>query len=189
MSRLLTLALAVALAVLGTACGNETVTETPTGATPARTTTATEQPTSKPNPSPTTAVAGDTVNLTGFTDEAKLAVTVVKVVDPATGKDIRPGTGQRYVAVQFRLHNTGSVDYSDAPDNSAKVIDVQGQQFSSWITETTAGPGFGGTTTIPVGDTALGYIAFKVPSTSKITKIQFAMESGFANDVGQWLVA
>ncbi|AJF70143.1 hypothetical protein SVTN_33895 [Streptomyces vietnamensis] len=183
----MTLTLTVAIGAAGVACGTQTVTESPATSTPGQTT-GPGQPTSKPSASPTSAAVGDTLNLTGFTGKAKLAVTVVKVVDPATGKDTRPGAGERYVAVQIRLHNTGAEVYSDAPDNSAKVVDAQGQRFNSWITETTAGPGFGGTVTIPVGDTALGYITFKVPSDSKITKIQFTMESGFANNTGQWHV-
>ncbi|OII62599.1 hypothetical protein BJP40_27695 [Streptomyces sp. CC53] len=190
MPRLLVLALTMVLAVVGAAaCGSQTVTEAPASSNPTQPRTA-EQPTSPPSPSPTptVAVVGDTLSVTGFTDDAKLAVTVVKVVDPAAGKDTRPEAGERYVAVQFRLHNTGSKTYNDAPDNSAKLIDDQGQRFNSWITETIAGPGFGGTVTIPVGDTALGYITFKVPAESKIAKIQFTMESGFADNTGQWRV-
>ncbi|MFE0701903.1 DUF4352 domain-containing protein [Streptomyces sp. NPDC058872] len=188
MPRLLVLALTMVLAVVGAAaCGSQTVTEAPASSNPTQPRTA-EQPSSPPGPTPTVAVVGDTLSVTGFTDDAKLAVTVVKVVDPAAGKDTRPEAGERYVAVQFRLHNTGSKTYNDAPDNSAKLIDDQGQRFNSWITETIAGPGFGGTVTIPVGDTALGYITFKVPAESKIAKIQFTMESGFANNTGQWRV-
>ncbi|WP_128984059.1 DUF4352 domain-containing protein [Streptomyces roseicoloratus] len=188
MSRLPALALTVVLFAVGvSACGSQTVTESPASSnpTPPR---KTEPLASRPSPTPAVAVVGDTLDLTGSTNDAKLAVTVVKVVDPAAGKDTSPGAGERYVAVQFRLHNTGSKTYSDAPDNSAKLIDDQGQRFNSWITDTTAGPGFGGTVVVPVDDTALGYITFKVPTDSKITKIQFTMESGFAENTGQWRV-
>ncbi|WKX69343.1 DUF4352 domain-containing protein [Streptomyces sp. XD-27] len=133
---------------------------------------------------------GDTLNLTGIEEGEKLAVTVVKVVDPAGAKDqfSSPEAGMRFVAVQFRLKNTGSKVYSNTPENGAKVVDVQGQQFDSTLTETTAGPNFAGSTTIALGDTALGFIVFEVPAASKVAKIQFAMNSGFSNNTGQWSV-
>ncbi|MFF3068842.1 hypothetical protein [Kitasatospora sp. NPDC057936] len=40
--------------------------------------------------------------------------------------------------------------------------------------------------TFAPGDTALGYITFQIPSSSKIQKVQFALDSGFAPTVGQW---
>lgn len=36
------------------------------------------------------------------------------------------------------------------------------------------------------GDKALGYIAFQVPKASKIAKVQFSMDSGFADETGEW---
>ncbi|MDH6229256.1 DUF4352 domain-containing protein [Streptomyces sp. MJP52] len=189
MSRLSAFALAAVLAVGGTAYGDRTVTEAPANGAAARSAAPAGPHTpARSSPSPTDAEVGDTVHLTGMKEGEKLAVTVVKVVDPATGEGTAPGTGERYVAVQFRLHNTGSQQYRDAPVNSAKVVDDQGQEFSSWIAETTAGPGFTGTTTLSVGDTALGHVTFKVPEESRITEIQFTMNSGFADDTGEWRV-
>ncbi|MEU3558072.1 DUF4352 domain-containing protein [Streptomyces fragilis] len=189
MSRLSVCALAAVLAVGGTAYGARTGSEAPTyGGTAWSAASAGAHAPARTDPSPTDAEVGDTVHLTGLKNGEKLAVTVVKVVDPVTGKDTGPGTGERYVAVQFRLHNTGSQQYRDAPINSAKVVDEQGHEFGSWIAETTAGPGFTGTTTLSVGDTALGYVTFKVPEGSEIAEIQFTMDSGFADDTGKWRV-
>ncbi|MEU8526528.1 hypothetical protein AB0C77_13195 [Streptomyces sp. NPDC048629] len=36
--------------------------------------------------------------------------------------------------------------------------------------------------TIAPCETALGYVCFKAPTASRITKIQFTMESGFADN-------
>ncbi|MFG2717090.1 hypothetical protein ACGFW5_02100 [Streptomyces sp. NPDC048416] len=36
---------------------------------------------------------------------------------------------------------------------------------------------------------ALGFIVFEIPTTSKVTKVQFAMDSGFSDDTGQWVVS
>ena len=86
---------------------------------------------------------GDTVAIRGNGQE-QLSVQLVKVVDPATGADefTQPDAGKHFVAVQFKLTNSGPVAYSDAPDNDAKVLDAQGQSFESAIFDTTAGPGF-----------------------------------------------
>jgi hypothetical protein len=95
----------------------------------------------------------------------------------------------RLVAVQFRLKNIGTQVVDEAPDNGARVRDTKGQQFGSTITGTSAGPDFGGSVTLTPGDTALGFIAFEVPTASKIDRIQFALASGFASSIGQWSVA
>ena len=136
------------------------------------------------------AKVGDTLNLTGITDGEKLAVTVVKIVDPARAENqfSTPEPGTRFVSVQFRLRNTGDQAYNDAPSNGAKVVDTEGQSFdASLLDETTAGPAFT-TTTIAVGSTGSGWITFEVPATSKLAKVQFTMNSGFSNDTGEWLV-
>ncbi|WP_246113589.1 DUF4352 domain-containing protein [Streptomyces montanus] len=134
---------------------------------------------------------GDTLNLTGIEEDEKVAVTVVKVVDPAQPEDefSSPDSGKRFVAVQFRLKNIGTQVYDDSPDNGANVRDAQGQQFSPTLGETAAGPGFGGSVTLTPGDTALGFIVFEVPTDSKITRIQFGLASGFARNIGQWTVS
>ncbi|MEU0414741.1 DUF4352 domain-containing protein [Streptomyces griseorubiginosus] len=108
------------------------------------------------------------------------------MVDPAAGKDdfSSPDSGKRFVAVQFRLKNVSSQVFDDSPDNDAKVKDTQGQQFEPSFSETSAGPDFGGSVTLTRGDIALGFITFEVPATAKITKVQFTLDSGFANNVG-----
>ncbi|MFF7953956.1 DUF4352 domain-containing protein [Streptomyces griseorubiginosus] len=183
------LPLAVLIVTAVAACGEKQVSTTPASSAPEHRTTATQQSTPTASPSPSVASVGDTLTLTGDESE-KVAVTVVKVVDPAAGKDefSSPDSGKRFVAVQFRLKNVGSKVFDDAPDNDAKVKDEQGQQFDPSLLETSAGPGFGGSVTLPSGDSGLGFINFEVPATARITKIQFTLNSGFANDVGQWNV-
>ena len=140
--------------------------------------------------SPTPAAVGHTLSLTGINSGEKVDVTVVKVVDPASGTGISsPPPGKRLVAVQFRLHNTGSATYNDTPANGAKVVDTKGQGFDSAIADTTsAGPNFPATTTISPGGKALGFVVFEVPTGSKIAMVQFALNSGISTDVGQWKV-
>ncbi|MFD8478933.1 DUF4352 domain-containing protein [Kitasatospora sp. NPDC059673] len=135
-----------------------------------------------------TAKLGDTIGLKGTEKSNTADVTLVKVVDNAEGADefTKPADGKRFVSVQFRIKATGSAAYADAPANSAKVLDDKGQGYSSSLDETKAGPEFPVPANIAPGESALGFITFEVPSDAKLDKIQFAMDSGFAQQTGQW---
>ncbi|MFC8450176.1 DUF4352 domain-containing protein [Kitasatospora sp. NPDC057223] len=142
------------------------------------------------SPSTSQARVGDTVELRGSGQGARMAVTVTRVVDPAAAKDqfSTPGAGNRLAAVQFSLHNVGTAPYSDSPSNGAQVIDTQGQAFNATFTDTAAGPGFPGIVTIAPGDTGLGFLTFQLPAASTVAKVQFTLDSGLADNTGQWLV-
>ncbi|MGW3287272.1 DUF4352 domain-containing protein [Streptomyces sp. NPDC001002] len=131
---------------------------------------------------------GDKVSLSGTNSGEMLDVTVSKVVDPARPGDFTPSAGQHYVSVQFRLKNTGTAVYKDSPSNGATVIDKAGQRFTSTVANTTAGPEFPGSVTIRPGKSALGFITFEVADGSRVVSVQFAMNSGFSDDVGEWTV-
>jgi hypothetical protein len=140
-------------------------------------------------PSQGGAKLGTTVTLTGMDAGSKAEVTVMKVVDPTTSRDDTPSAGRRYVAVQVRIHNTGTLAYDDAPDNSAKLVDAGGNR----IEETTvysieAGSLFPATVVLHPGQAITGYVVFEVPMTTKIVMIQFALDSGYADDTGHWAV-
>ncbi|WP_405136130.1 DUF4352 domain-containing protein [Nocardia sp. NBC_01388] len=123
---------------------------------------------------------------------AKADVTVVQVIDaPTAGDDVDVlPAGKRYYAVQFRIANTGTAAYGDAPSNGAKVVDSQGQTFAASLTaDTSAGPNFGTALTIAPGDNALGFLVFQVPVDATIAKVQFGMDSGMSDRTGQWTVA
>ncbi|MFF4342210.1 DUF4352 domain-containing protein [Kitasatospora sp. NPDC001540] len=153
--------------------------------------TASASASASPSASAATAAVGSTIALKGTGDGEACDVTVVKVVDPAAPKDqySSPEAGKRYVAVQFRLKNTGTASYSDSPGNGAQLVDTEGQRFTDTYQETTAGPSFSGSVAIAPGDTALGFVTFEVPASSRIAKVQFALNSGFANGIGQWTVS
>src|ERR671930_332946 len=73
---------------------------------------------------------GSTVELAGQQDGEKLAVTLVKIVDPAPGADefMKPDAGNRFVAAQFNIKNTGTVPYQDAPANRTRIVDSAGKE-------------------------------------------------------------
>jgi hypothetical protein len=147
-----------------------------------------EKPAAKKSAAPEVAKVGDTIALKGTDDGSKLDVTVVKVVDPAKGADefTTPGSGKRYVGIQFRLVNTGSVAYNDSPSNGAQVSDADGQQFESAFADISAGPSMSSDVKLKPGGKALGWIVFEVPKASKVSVVQFGMDSGFAEQTGEW---
>ncbi|MFE3578727.1 DUF4352 domain-containing protein [Streptomyces vinaceus] len=182
----ITLAAAAALALTG--CNDPTITTKPDANPPALNTPAVP---SSAAPKAQTAAVGSTLTLTGLKDGEKIAVTVRKWADPAKSKEqyVQPKDGNRYVAAQIELVNTGTAPYDDSPSNGAKVADADGQQFTSTLTMgIDAGPEFPGSVTIAPGGKALGYVVFEVPKESKINQLQFGLNSGFASQTGQWTI-
>ena len=136
------------------------------------------------------AQVGDTLDLTGNDTGSRVAVVVTRVVDPAPAADdiLTPSPGDRFVSVQFRLHNVGSAAYADSPSNGAAVVDSSGQGYDGTAYDTTAGPSFPANEHVAPGGTALGYVTFEVPNGVRLALVQFTLDSGFADDTGQWTV-
>ncbi|MFG2617797.1 DUF4352 domain-containing protein [Streptomyces sp. NPDC048507] len=180
---------AVALLAL-TACGptNEITTKPDPKAAPP----SPVIPNAAPSPSAPsrTAAVGDTLTLKGNTDGEQLAVTIKKWADPAQSADayIKAADGKRWVAAQFELVNTGTAVYSDSPGNGTQVADAEGQQFQTTFGEITAGPAMTSAAKVSPGSKVLGWVVYEVPKDSKIVKVQFAMNSGFASQTGEWAI-
>jgi hypothetical protein len=186
MRRTAALLLTAGLVTLGaTACGpadsSVSTTAKSTAAAPAKSAGARSQ-------APAAAKLGDTIALKGTETGEAADVTAVKVADNTEGADefTKPGDGKRFVAVQFRIKATGTKGYNDAPQNSAKLIDAQGQSYGSTVADTKAGPAFQVPATIAAGESALGFVTFEVPADAKLAEVQFALDSGFAQQSGQW---
>ncbi|MFE9886864.1 DUF4352 domain-containing protein [Streptomyces scopuliridis] len=183
-------AIAAGLLLTATACGgNDEITTKPKPAATAEAKATADETPAEPAPSKATAAkVGDTITLKGFEDGEQLDVTVTKWVDPAKGKDefFTPEDGNRWVAAQFELVNTGTKVYADSPANGAQVADNEGQRFGTTIADVTAGPSMTSAAKVPPGEKALGWIVFELPKGSKVASIQFAMNSGMADQTGQW---
>jgi len=161
---------------------SHTVTTGQTAAAPAPSTAA-----ASPS-SPAIARVGSPITLAGNDDGEKMAVTVTRIIShagPATDIDT-PQQGDRLYAVQFRLADTGSTAYSDAPSNGAAVVDSAGQSYQASLSDAAGCVSFPGTEMIAAGDTGLGCVVFEVPAGAKITKVQFTLDSGFGPQTGQW---
>jgi hypothetical protein len=134
---------------------------------------------------------GQPITIKGNGDGAKIQVTALKYQAKVRATDdySTPDPGKRYVAVQFRIRNTGSTSYDDSPSNGAKVIDRVGQQFETDIftTKINVGATFPASTKIPAGGGALGYLVFQVPQAAKVAKVQFSTDSGFGQ-TAEWVL-
>jgi len=174
-----------------TACNDATVNDKP-NAKPAVSSDnsgkAEETPSKQPSKAPEVAKVGDTITVKGSDDGSKLDVTVVKVSDNAKPGDefTEPESGNRFYGVQFKLVNTGTVAYSDSPANGAQIADADGQQFQPTFSEIADGPSMSSDVRLKPGAKALGWIVFEVPKGVKPATVQFAMDSGFADDTAEW---
>jgi hypothetical protein len=97
-----------------------------------------------------------------------------------------PKPGYRYVGVQVRLGNVGQTVYDDSPENGAILIDDRGEQHYADLAEVTAGDGFGGHVQLQEEETRTGYIVFQLPQNVRPATFQFALDSGFAQNMAQW---
>ncbi len=133
---------------------------------------------------------GSAVVLTGNSAGEKVAVTVVKVFSHprgATEFDTADQGGRLY-AVRFRLDDTGSAAYSDAPSNGAVVVDSAGKSHQSSLANVADCASFPAAEHIAAGNSGLGCIVFDVPVNARITVVQFTLDSGFGPETGQWKV-
>lgn len=138
---------------------------------------------------PAAARTGTAITLAGNSGGEQMSVTVTKVISRAKGADefTSAPAGDRLYAVQFRLRDTGTGAYSDAPSNGAAVTDSNGQSYQAGLADTAAGcQAFPASENIAPGSAGLGCIVFEVPSKAKITSVQFTLDSGMGPQTGQW---
>lgn len=125
--------------------------------------------------------SGETVPLNGNRPGERLDVTLTRVVDPAgsAGAD-------RLVAVELRLENTGSVQYRDAPAAAAHLLDSEGQRFTGQAGDSQAGAALPDSVSLEPGAEVTGFVTFRVPQQAGLAAVQFALDAGLGDDVGQW---
>jgi hypothetical protein len=154
------------------------------------------------NPEPTTtplhvhqANVGDAIALTGADDAGltgtlRLAVKVKKVIPTAMGRGAfeNPRKGERFVAVRFVFKNIGSTAYQDSPTFGAKVIDASGHGYDPTVATVSAGRGFPRVVTLLHDQVGSGLIVFAVPRSARIVAVQYALNAGYATELGQWHV-
>jgi hypothetical protein len=169
-------------AVLLTGCSTPTVSEA-TG--PKQ-----EQPADAPLEEPKerdAARVGGTLTLSGTEHGVDMAITPLRVVDPAPPADpyLGPGDGNRFVGVELELANVGTSVYRDFPANGARLIDSRSRQYDPAFMEIKVGPTLA-QTTIAKGDKRVGFVTFEVPRGTRLAKLQLTLDSGFGPETGEW---
>ena len=164
---------------VGAATGAAT---TPASTTPAATTPAATTPTTTTAPATTTPTAstgdnhgslGDTLTVKGQTKDV-VAVTAIKVHDPASGYD--PDAGKRVIGVDFTVKNVGTVLYKDFP--SAQVTTADGETSGSAIS---VGGSCNSPSTIRLkpGDSKSFCLPFQIAKAGVVKTIQYEPDAGY----------
>jgi hypothetical protein len=128
---------------------------------------------------------GKTITLKGNSGE-KMRVRPYRVKAFEAGEFETPAEGNQYVGVWISLKNVGRKRYSDAPGNGAKLVDTRAKVHDSTIVvsgdtcETTSD------LRIPAGQTRRICIPFEVPTGVRLRYFEFTLNSGFADQTGQW---
>jgi uncharacterized protein DUF4352 len=179
-----TVGLSLILVVVLAGCGTQTVVKTV--ASGGSSTTAPRAATG----SPQKAKVGDTLTLKGNGGES-MAVTVDQVMDPLqVGQYDQPDSGRRFVGIQITLKNVGSAAYSDSPSNGSTLLSNTNEQAKGQIVSGgPCGNDFASSANIAPGDTQKGCIPFEMPVGQTPATFQFTLNSGFADQTGQWSLA
>jgi hypothetical protein len=116
---------------------------------------------------------GDTLTVKGQTKDV-IAVTALKVQDPATG--YAPVAGKRVVGIFFKVKNVGKVKYKDFP--SALLTTSDGESAHSAIS-TGGSCNSPGTITLRPGQSKSFCLPFQVPRKGKLKVLQYETDSGY----------
>jgi hypothetical protein len=194
MRRRLPLLICAALALAG--CAQATTKNEPDAPSTATETAKKEKAKSKAKaektaaPKPKKAGIGDSITLTGF-DGGKIKVKLLRVLDPVAGGDYeQPAAGKRYLGIELQLANVGDKTYKDSPSNGATVIYGDDRQASATllIDGVCASNGFASDARISPGAKRKGCIPFEISTSRKPKTFQFALDSGFADEGGEWVL-
>ncbi|MEU5025862.1 DUF4352 domain-containing protein [Streptomyces milbemycinicus] len=155
-----------------------------------------ESPEAAPSSASSTgAKLGDTLSLVGIVGLGQSSaptadVTLNKFVDnaKAQGAYFEAADGNRLVAAEFTIVNTGKVTYSDAPYTPPTVVDTAGTAHNGKPGDPTDGESLSITMTLSQGERATGWVIFEVPKSAKIASVTWQMDrTGLDTErIGTW---
>lgn len=177
------------LVALAAGCGSTGVSTT---AVQTQTPSTASTPPASSAPSAKKAGIGDTIDLSGSANGEKVAVTLVRVVDPDSSSNEfeTPPAGDRFESIQFRIVNTGSGSYQDDPFLEITAKDAAGQNMQQdLVTSTAAGAQLPSAMNLAPGDTALGFVTFDTPIGDTIAQAEYSIHGGVLGTTGEWQIA
>ena len=108
-------------------------------------------------------------------------VTLSKVIDPAAIGSFAPPTGDRFVAVELGIKNTGSAALSPTPIFDAILVDQGGHSYTPVVNGTPSCQDFAGSLSIDPSSSASGCVLFEVPTAEAPAKFQYISKEAGAN--------
>jgi hypothetical protein len=131
-----------------------------------------------------TARFGQAMTLHGFRGEQMLVRPFrLQRLQPDEFDTVR--AGRHLVGARLSLRNTGRSGYSDSPINSARLVTAGGRVLEPSISSTPA-CGVQGSLRVPRGQSRQTCLIFEVPNGARLRFFEFTLNSGFADETGQW---
>jgi len=145
-----------------------------------------------PRPGPPTgsnrARIGQSIRLAG-SERLAMRVLVSRVRDPAPvgPADATLGVNARLVGIDIELENVGPTPYNAAPLSGAKLVLDNGRAVNgSNVLEGPCAGGFALHARIAPGRRRGGCLVFEVPGSRRPVGFRYALDSGFAEEQGEW---
>jgi Domain of unknown function (DUF4352) len=163
-------AAALAIAALIAGCGHSE-------ATPATTT---------PRTNPSGAL-GSTLPVSDSSG-TKLDVTVLRVIDPASGADqySRPASGERFVGVQLRVDNVAAAEYQNNANNETTLTLSNGDRVPADYDSIVGCENFdNGQITLAPGASKTGCVTFQVGGGSTVAAVRYG-NTVFPGTTAEW---
>jgi hypothetical protein len=137
--------------------------------------------------SPDQGGVGTPITLRGT--ETELEVRVVRVLDPAPAspgdQTLKPR--DRFVGIELALRNIGQGTYSESPLSDSKLVMADGSEADPVnLLGGPCGGRFALHVTLRPGARTGGCVPFEARAGEALTRFQFALDSGFAPEVGTW---
>jgi hypothetical protein len=130
---------------------------------------------------------GDPIRLAG--SASQMRVTADRLLDPVQvgAADATITKGARFAGVFITLQNVGQTNYDESPLADASLVTSGGAKVLG--EQVLGGPcagEFASHVEVAPGATRHGCIVFEVPAGQKPAVFQYALDSGFGEEVGMW---
>lgn len=127
---------------------------------------------------------GQTLRLTGSTDDTDIEVTVGPMSDPfAAGELEEPPVGTRYVAFVVSVRNRSSLRYDDSLSNGAKLVTTANTTLATTFVRRCSDTD---AVNVPPREVRVGCVVFAVPFGAVMRQVEFRANGGFGRETGVW---